>query len=41
MTGSAKQSMTPPRKLDCFVAEFTIGPAERRTHWLLAMMGEK
>ena len=24
-------------KLDCFVAEFIIGPAEGRTRWLLAM----
>jgi len=24
-------------KLDCFVAEFTIGPAEGGTRWLLAM----
>jgi hypothetical protein len=38
MTGSAKQSIaTPKRKLDCFVAEFIIGPAEGRTRWLLAM----
>ena len=25
------------RRLDCFVAEFIIGPAEGRTRWLLAM----
>jgi hypothetical protein len=23
--------------MDCFVAEFIIGPAEGRTRWLLAM----
>ena len=25
------------RRLDCFVAEFIIGPAEGGTRWLLAM----
>jgi hypothetical protein len=25
--------------MDCFVAEFIIGPAEGRTRWLLAMTG--
>jgi hypothetical protein len=25
------------QQLDCFVAEFIIGPAEGRTRWLLAM----
>ncbi len=25
--------------MDCFVAEFIIGPAEDGTRWLLAMMG--
>jgi len=25
------------RRMDCFVAEFIIGPAEGRTRWLLAM----
>jgi hypothetical protein len=25
------------RKMDCFVAEFIIGPAEGRTRWPLAM----
>jgi hypothetical protein len=29
-TGSA-------RSMDCFVAEFIIGPAKGRTRWLLAM----
>src|SRR5438132_421604 len=37
MTGSAKQSMDGALKLDCFVAEFIIGPAEGGTRWLLAM----
>src|SRR5204862_8137211 len=37
MTGSAKQSTEPQVKLDCFVAEFIIGPAEGGTRWLLAM----
>ena len=27
----------PSRGMDCFVAEFIIGPAEGRTRWLLAM----
>src|SRR5882757_3001694 len=38
MTSSAKQSI-PPReqRMDCFVAEFIIGPAEGGTRWLLAM----
>src|SRR6266550_9509920 len=40
MTGSAKQSRRPQaRKMDCFVAEFIIGPAEGGTRWLLAMTG--
>src|SRR5258707_5173898 len=40
MTGSAKQSIKQQeRKVDCFVAEFIIGPAEGRTRWLLAMTG--
>jgi len=25
--------------MDCFVAEFIIGPAEGRTRWLFAMTG--
>ena len=30
--------MEPPKEsMDCFVAEFIIGPAEGRTRWLLAM----
>jgi hypothetical protein len=33
----AKQSSMPARRLDCFVAEFIIGPAKGRTRWLLAM----
>jgi hypothetical protein len=38
MTGSARQSILSLRgKMDCFVAEFIIGPAEGRTRWLLAM----
>jgi hypothetical protein len=38
MTGSAKQSIKPSKdRMDCFVAEFIIGPAEGRTRWLLAM----
>ena len=38
MTGSAKQSIVPRKeRMDCFVAEFIIGPAEGRTRWLLAM----
>jgi hypothetical protein len=38
MTGSAKQSISPRKEsMDCFVAEFIIGPAEGRTRWLLAM----
>jgi hypothetical protein len=38
MTGSAKQSILPHKgRMDCFVAEFIIGPAEGRTRWLLAM----
>jgi len=40
MTGFAKQSIARQKgKLDCFVAEFIIGPAEGRTRWLLAMTG--
>jgi hypothetical protein len=37
MTGSAKQSIAPQARLDCFVAEFIIVPAKGRTRWLLAM----
>jgi hypothetical protein len=38
MTGSAKQSILPrEERMDFFVAEFIIGPAEGRTRWLLAM----
>jgi hypothetical protein len=38
MTGSAKQSISSHKeRMDCFVAEFIIGPAEGRTRWLLAM----
>src|SRR5258708_5415686 len=34
----AKRSNPEPQaRLDCFVAEFTIGPVEGRTRWLLAM----
>jgi membrane-bound lytic murein transglycosylase B len=39
MTGSAKQSSSDEQRLDCFVAEFIIGPAKGRTRWLLAMTG--
>src|SRR5450755_3345218 len=41
MTGSAKQSIVRQGSVDCFVAEFIIGPAEGRTRWLLAMTVEK
>jgi len=37
MTGSAKQSRVASKTLDCFVAEFIIGPAEGGTRWLRAM----
>src|SRR5256714_12299308 len=41
MTGSAKQSRSQKnRRVDCFVAEFIIGPAQGGTRWLLAMTGE-
>jgi hypothetical protein len=34
----AKRSNPEPQaRLDCFVAEFIIGPADGRTRWLLAM----
>jgi hypothetical protein len=39
MTGSAKQSSLVPETMDCFIAEFIIGPAEGRTRCLLAMTG--
>jgi hypothetical protein len=29
------------RKMDCFVAEFIIGPAKGRTRWLLAITRSK
>jgi hypothetical protein len=29
--------MARKSKMDCFVAEFIIGPAKGRTRWLLAM----
>jgi hypothetical protein len=35
---ATKQSSLRPA-LDCFVAEFIIGPARGRTRWLLAMTG--
>jgi hypothetical protein len=42
MTGSAKQSISPRKgRMDCFVAEFIIGPAEGGTRWLLAMTVSK
>jgi hypothetical protein len=35
---ATKQSILSLRgEMDCFVAEFIIGPAEGRTRWLLAM----
>src|SRR5947208_10582709 len=38
MTGSAKQSIgLRKERMDCFAAEFIIGPAEGGTRWLLAM----
>jgi hypothetical protein len=38
MTGCAKAIQSVPGgKLDGFVAEFIIGPAEGGTRWLLAM----
>ena len=37
----AKQSIDQARlPMDCFVAEFIIGPAGGRTRWLLAMTGK-
>jgi hypothetical protein len=36
IASEAKQSKAA-RRMDCFVAEFIIGPAEGRTRWLLAM----
>src|SRR5437868_6372033 len=34
----AKQSIAPRQeRMDCFAAEFIIGPAEGGTRWLLAM----
>jgi hypothetical protein len=39
IAGEAKQSRAAHAEgLDCFVAEFIIGPAKSRTRWLLAMM---
>jgi len=40
MINSAKQSTYPRCKMDCFVAEFIIGPAQGGTRWLLAMTAE-
>jgi hypothetical protein len=37
IASEAKQSIARTPVLDCFVAEFIIGPAEGRTRWLLAM----
>jgi hypothetical protein len=38
IASEAKQSISPHKeRMDCFVAEFIIGPAEGRTRWLLAM----
>jgi hypothetical protein len=42
MINSAKQSIAPHNAImDCFVAEFIIGPAEGGTRWLLAMTGRR
>jgi hypothetical protein len=42
MTGSPKQSIAPQQaSVDCFVAEFVVGPAEGGTRWLLAIMKRK
>jgi hypothetical protein len=40
MTGSAKQSTHAKKeeRMDCFVSEFIVGPAEGGTRWLLAKM---
>jgi cytochrome c553 len=40
MINSAKQS-SGHEKLDCFVEEFIIGPANGRTRWLLAMTKQR
>jgi hypothetical protein len=37
IASEAKQSRGPEQQLDCFVADFIIGPANDRTRWLLAM----
>jgi hypothetical protein len=37
IASEAKQSRGGAKRLDCFVAEFIIGPAKGRTRWLLAM----
>jgi hypothetical protein len=38
IASAAKQSIAQRKeRMDCFVAEFIIGPAEGRTRWLLAM----
>ncbi|KRR13142.1 hypothetical protein CQ10_10530 [Bradyrhizobium valentinum] len=38
IASEAKQiHLTLRRSMDCFVAEFIIGPAEGRTRWPLAM----
>jgi hypothetical protein len=34
---AAKRPLLRMRAVDCFVAEFIIGPAKGRTRWLLAM----
>jgi hypothetical protein len=36
IASEAKQSSGNAGILDCFVAEFIIGPAKGRTRWLLA-----
>jgi hypothetical protein len=41
IASEAKQSRNAAQRLDCFVAEFIIGPAEGRTRWLLAMTREQ
>jgi phosphoglucomutase len=40
IASEAKQSILLATRMDCFVAEPVIGPAEGRTRWLLAMTKE-
>jgi hypothetical protein len=41
IASEAKQSSLRRGTLDCFVAEFIIGPAKGRTRWLLATNPER